>query len=282
MPGSYASDGDSGEAAFGETQMDFDDENTGAGGDVDLKSFLIDTGDDNNRMEDSGRHEEIDETNEPQSVDSEPEHYSWKRADGRERGQSLDEEDEEETRQQQRSQWQERRVDSSDTTHGYRRSPAVADEKNRELHAQIRIKEARYEAAKRELAETSSRVEIMTEHLKNRQLAEREIGRVAQEAKVLDAEAAELERKLAGLQGSNEAMDAFKLQMNWNQDEMEQWAVAARQKEEDAMALERYRRADEARIKELTLALEKLTQQLTRAKREVDDEATETQAKQMN
>lgn len=26
----------------------------------------------------------------------------------------------------------------------------------------------------------------------------------------------------------------FKLEMNWNQEELEQWAIAARQKEEDA------------------------------------------------
>ncbi|KAG3074075.1 Coiled-coil domain-containing protein 39 [Phytophthora idaei] len=309
MPGSYGSDGGVSEASVGEGQMAFDAEDAGTAGDVDLKSSMIDTSGDNNWIDDSARHEDIDEDNGLQSVDSEPGHYSWKRADGRQRSQSLDEEDDEADNNSEISGKRDERAVRTLPT-GIDDLPLFADEKNRELHAQIRVKEARYEAAKRELAETSSRVEIMTEHLKNvqqellhtqalhgaklkeveseehmRQLAQREIGRVAQEVKVLDAEAAELERKLAGLQGSlfkgNEAMDAFKLQMNWNQDEMEQWAVAARQKEEDSMALERYRRADETRIKELTLALEKLTQQLTRAKREVDDEATETQAKQI-
>ncbi|KAF1787946.1 hypothetical protein GQ600_6691 [Phytophthora cactorum] len=298
MPGSYGSDGGASEASVGEGQMAFDAEDAGTAGDVDLKSSMLDTSGDNNWIDDSARHEDIDEDNGPQSVDSEPGHYSWKRADGRQRSQSLDEEDDEADNNSEISGKRDERAVRTLPT-GIDDLPLFADEKNRELHAQIRVKEARYEAAKRELAETSSRVEIMTEHLKNvqqellhtqalhgaklkeveseehmRQLAQREIGR-----------AAELERKLAGLQGSlfkgNEAMDAFKLQMNWNQDEMEQWAVAAQQKEEDAMALERYRRADEARIKELTLALEKLTQQLTRAKREVDDEATETQAKQI-
>ena len=36
-------------------------------------------------------------------------------------------------------------------------------------------------------------------------------------------------------------MDKFKLQMNWNQDEMEQWAMAARQKEEDAIIIRHVR-----------------------------------------
>ncbi|KAL4133358.1 hypothetical protein PRIC2_003676 [Phytophthora ramorum] len=313
MPGS--NDGDADEAAAREVQMDFGAEDSGtdeatASDHLNPKSPLMDSAGDNNWMEDSAQQEDID--GEPQqSLDSEPAQYSWKRADGRQRSLSFDEEDEDgeaDNNSEVSGKGDERAVRTLPT--GIDDLPLFADEKNRELHAQIRVKEARFEATKRELAETASRVEIMTEHLKNvqqellhtqalhgaklkevsseehmRQLAQREIGRVAQEAKVLDAEAAELERKLAGLQGSlfkgNEAMDAFKLQMNWNQDEMEQWAVAARQKEEDAMALERYRRADEARIKELTLALEKLTQQLARAKREVDDEATETQAKQI-
>lgn len=46
-------------------------------------------------------------------------------------------------------------------------------------------------------------------------------------------------------------MDRFKLQMNWNQEELEQWALAAKQKEEDNLALQKYARADEVKIKEL-------------------------------
>ena len=34
---------------------------------------------------------------------------------------------------------------------------------------------------------------------------------------------------------ANEKMDQFKLEMNWNQEELEQWAIAARQKEEDRL-----------------------------------------------
>ncbi|KUF92476.1 ATP-binding Cassette (ABC) Superfamily [Phytophthora nicotianae] len=221
MPGSYASNDDASEAAVGEAPIDFDAEDAGAAGDVDLKSPVIDTGGDNNWEEENTQQNDVDKDDGPQSVDSEPGHYSWKRADGRQRSQSLDEEDEDEA--DNNSEVSDKRdVTVRTLPTGIDDLPLFADEKNRELHAQIRIKEARYEAAKRELAETRSRVEIMTEHLKNvqqellhtqalhgaklkeveseehmRQLAEREIGRVAQEAKVLDAEAAELERKLA-------------------------------------------------------------------------------------
>ena len=54
-------------------------------------------------------------------------------------------------------------------------------------------------------------------------------------------------------------MDEFKMQMNWNQEELEQWAIAAKQKEEDALALQKYTRSDELKIKELSMTLEQLT-----------------------
>jgi len=69
--------------------------------------------------------------------------------------------------------------------------------------------------------------------------------------------------------------------MNWNQEELEQWALAARQKEEDNLTLEKYRRSDEAKIKELTLQIEKLTIEVARKCKELENEVTETQAAQI-
>merc|ERR1719382_590545 len=69
--------------------------------------------------------------------------------------------------------------------------------------------------------------------------------------------------------------------MNWNQEELEQWAIAARQKEEDELTLEKYRRADEAKVKDLTLATEKLTVETAAKRKELADQVTETQAKQI-
>ena len=36
---------------------------------------------------------------------------------------------------------------------------------------------------------------------------------------------------------SNERLSKFKVKMNWNQEELDNWMLAAKQKEEDAMAL---------------------------------------------
>ena len=76
-------------------------------------------------------------------------------------------------------------------------------------------------------------------------------------------------------------MDGFKLQMNWNQEELEQWALAARQKEEDNLALLKYTKADEAKMKDLSLQLEKMLAAVQKKRAELEDEVTETQAAQI-
>merc|ERR1711920_205866 len=79
------------------------------------------------------------------------------------------------------------------------------------------------------------------------------------------------------LMRGNEKLDQFKLEMNWNQEELEQWAIAARQKEEDELTLEKYKRADDSKVRELTLAVGKLTVENDRKKKELADQVTETQ-----
>ena len=188
--------------------------------------------------------------------------------------------------------------------------PEFANQENRELHAEVMSKERRINEVDKLVDEHAQRVAVMAEHLKNvqqelqhtqqltdaknkeietedhlKQLAERQAGRVRQDLQKLDIRAEEIQDQLNVCQNhifkGNEQMDRFKLQMNWNQEELEQWALAAKQKEEDNMALEKYTRADEAKIKELTLQVEKVTQQVTEKKAELDQEVTETQAKQI-
>mmetsp|Transcript_47153 Transcript_47153/g.63946 ORF Transcript_47153/g.63946 Transcript_47153/m.63946 type:complete len:263 (-) Transcript_47153:1749-2537(-) len=140
-----------------------------------------------------------------------------------------------------------------------------------------------------ELVHTQSLVdaknkEIETEeHLK--QVTERQSGRLRNEITKLEQRIADQQDRLNNIQNmifkANERMDQFKLEMNWNQEELEQWALAARQKEEDNLTLEKYRRADEAKIKELTLQIEKLTVEVAKKAQELEKEVTETQAAQI-
>ncbi|KDO30390.1 hypothetical protein SPRG_05101 [Saprolegnia parasitica CBS 223.65] len=228
--------------------------------------------------------------------------YSWKRSDGTVRAEATDENDDNDNNQG--------GTDDVPIVSMVDDLPLFADDANKALHAQIRAKEKRFHVVKQEILETSSRHGIMDEHLKNvkqelintqslhnsklkeisteehlRQVSDREAGRVKQELKKLDVAYNDVENKLNAIQNflfkGNEDMDNFKMQMNWNQDELEQWATAAKQKEDDNMALEKYTRADDARIKELNLEIEKLTKALQVQKQLVEHEATETQAKQI-
>ena len=188
--------------------------------------------------------------------------------------------------------------------------PPFANEYNREVSRVVKQKEERQIAVTRDLDDQNERVRVMDEHLGNvkqelthtqalvdaknkeietedhlRMLSQREGGRLVQELKKIEVEKAELQERLNVVQTAifqgNERMDSFKQMMNWNQEELEQWALAAAQKEEDNLALLKYTRADEAKIKELNLNLEKLTNSLDDRKRALEDEVTETQAKQI-
>ena len=61
----------------------------------------------------------------------------------------------------------------------------------------------------------------------------------------LQRERAELADRVQSLQQGilrgSERLDQFRLAMNWNQEELDQWAAAERAKEEDNRAVEMYR-----------------------------------------
>jgi len=185
-----------------------------------------------------------------------------------------------------------------------------ANAANRELYAKVKEKEKKMALVTEDLKETQDRIEVMKSHLASvvaeqqntqllvdskikeietedhlKQLAERERGRFTVEYKKIQAEKSSLQDKISALQTSifkgNEKMDQFKLQMNWNQEELEQWALAARQKEEDNLALLKYTKADESRMKELNLQLEKMLSAVQSKHAELEAEITETQAKQI-
>ncbi|KAH8056161.1 hypothetical protein JL720_14228 [Aureococcus anophagefferens] len=166
--------------------------------------------------------------------------------------------------------------------------PLFANDEAKAIFAEIAKKRELLEKAIKEHGEHDERYKVMVEHLKNvrqevshttglmsakeaeikseqhgAELAKREAGRYRQELRREQVEVEEHDSMLNALQNqvfqANEKMDQFKLQMNWNQEELEQWALAAKQKEEDNLAIQRYTRADEVKINALSLQIEKLT-----------------------
>ena len=116
-------------------------------------------------------------------------------------------------------------------------------------------------------------------------LSELAVNRIREDAKKMEKEEVTLNDKMTTLQTQlhlgGEKLDQFKLTMNWNQEELEQWAEASRQKEEDNLALEKYKRAGDARVRELNLAIEKMTKAVNAKREALENEVTDTQAAQL-
>eukprot|EP00434_Breviolum_minutum_P025138 symbB.v1.2.022210.t2/scaffold1959.1/size100201/2 len=155
--------------------------------------------------------------------------------------------------------------------------PPYASEENKKLDAEIKQKQAQVESIEEQLERDGARVKIMTDHLVNVQqelvntqqlvdakknettteehlqaLTNRQLGRLKSEIvrlqKVLEDTQDQINAFSNELMRGNEKLDQFKLEMNWNQEELEQWAIAARQKEEDELTLEKYKRADDSKV----------------------------------
>lgn len=188
--------------------------------------------------------------------------------------------------------------------------PEFANADAKKLHRENLENEKQIEIITDQVYDMKDRIKIMKEHFKNvqqevdhtnslqsakqsevqtelhlRQLTSRTLGRSQLESKNINNEIEFLKDQLNNVQSliykSNEKMDEFKMQMNWNQDELEQWAIASKQKEDDNLIIEKYKRADEMKIKELTLKLEHLTRLKLANKLKLENEITDTNARQI-
>ncbi|KAL3156428.1 hypothetical protein ABBQ38_000737 [Trebouxia sp. C0009 RCD-2024] len=188
--------------------------------------------------------------------------------------------------------------------------PSFANKANQELDAYIKRVRQELEYTDVSLEDNEDRIKVMSEHLANvqaelkytqsrfnaktneiqtedhlKQLSKRQGGRLEKEVAASRTTQLEMADKLdqlhTDLYRGKEKMDQFKLVMNWNQEEFAQWALAAKQKEEDNLALEQYQRQDEAKMREVTMQLEKLSTAALRKRHELASEVTETQAAQI-
>ena len=117
------------------------------------------------------------------------------------------------------------------------------------------------------------------------EVVKRQIGKVKAQRKALENQELTLQERFNILQQNiakaNEKMDSYKLNMKNILEELEQWALAARQKEGDKLNIEKYYRHDELKIKDTMLQIEKLTQEVNNCLHNLEREVTETQAAQI-
>ena len=132
--------------------------------------------------------------------------------------------------------------------------PLFAGPEERKLHLEIKEKEESIDKVADNIADLTERVKVMKEHFKNvqqelqhtnqlqgaklneirsekhlKQLTSRSLGGHKIEAKRLESELMRLQDSLNDVQSqifsSNQKLDEFKMQMNWNAEELEQWSL---------------------------------------------------------
>ena len=189
--------------------------------------------------------------------------------------------------------------------------PLFATKEAKLIDASNKEAEISVEALSEELRDLNDRIKIMKEHFKNvmqevehtnalfvskqaeihteshlHQLSIRALGRGRSDTKKEQDEFDTLQSQLNTVHNetykANEKLDEFKFQMKWNQEELEKWALAAKQKEDDQLALERYSRADEHKVKELTLMQEHLTREMQTVVTRLEGELTDTRVQTIN
>ncbi|KAJ3398649.1 hypothetical protein CcCBS67573_g04288 [Chytriomyces confervae] len=198
---------------------------------------------------------------------------------------------------------------STDNIHAHS-LPPFANSKNKELSAQIHSKESRLQSLLSVLDDNVSRTDAMGGHLKNvkqelmhtqalhdaktrqietedhfKQLADRECGRLVLEIRRTEKEIAEITDHLTTIQNNiyrgNERIDGIRSELKMEKEELSEWLRVQAEKEEDNFALLKYTKEDDARIKELSLVIEKLMQEVNKKKALLSTEVTETQVAQI-
>ncbi|GET91012.1 hypothetical protein, conserved [Leishmania tarentolae] len=177
---------------------------------------------------------------------------------------------------------------------------------NKELTAQLTRLEQQLEERQGGVQDQRRRLQFMKEHLGNVRaeivntqslsetkkreveseesmcrVMERECARLQQRKKQLERSAEDVRDRLTSVQDrifhGNLKIEELKTTMDYNQEELEQWDEARRQKEEDELAIARYSKLDEAKVKQLTQHIEKIESTVRKQHKQLDEEMLATQ-----
>lgn len=181
----------------------------------------------------------------------------------------------------------------------------IANAENKLLEETISKKLVERNRFQKELTENSAKASALNDHIRNvkdellsaqrllearknelstenhlKAIAEREKGRLWQENERLETELDNLKEKRNMHENeifiANQQFDSMKAQMKWDQQALEAWLEESAQKDEDALTLKKYAKEDEAKIKDLTLRLEKQVEVAQKQKKLVDEETMNT------
>lgn len=188
--------------------------------------------------------------------------------------------------------------------------PPFADDASKALYREVKLLEQQRDEAEKSTRSYSERISNLTDHLRSiRQeiehtnslvvakksevsteahllsLSKREIGHSLRDAMAIESNNLTTKNNINNVRGQIKAaedeLEKLRTDLNWNQEELEQWATAATKKEEESLALQKYALSDELKIKELALNIEDLTKISVEKKALLENEVTETKLNQV-
>ncbi|EAY06681.1 hypothetical protein TVAG_211310 [Trichomonas vaginalis G3] len=187
---------------------------------------------------------------------------------------------------------------------------AFANKENRALHKRILAKNEELAKVSSECTDLQDRLNVLNEHLQSvqtevkstqelltakeaqateeqhlQQLSEREYGKIVSEVGKLEEETTKVQAKNSEVQSkifkSQQRIEAFKEEYAANEEQLQQWIQAARDKEEDYLVLQRYQKEDEGKIRSMLLEIEKSQGIVEQKRAELEAEVTQTRALQI-
>ncbi|ORX84762.1 hypothetical protein BCR32DRAFT_291131 [Anaeromyces robustus] len=188
--------------------------------------------------------------------------------------------------------------------------PIFANAENKKLDAEIKQNISKLSDLNSNIEDNESRINAMLIHMKNikqellhtqsvcdarnrnietedhlKQLAERESGRLKVEIKNLETKISSLSDELNLVQNNiyrgNEKIDSLRTELKLGKEELDVWLHVQVEKEEDNIALLNYTKEDDAKIKDLTLQIEKYMKDVQKKKSSLNNEITETKVSQI-
>ncbi|KAK3698535.1 hypothetical protein QZH41_014464 [Actinostola sp. cb2023] len=186
----------------------------------------------------------------------------------------------------------------------------VANVQNKQLETEVDGIHKNLVLLKDQVEEHKDRIYAMSEHFKNvqqelhhtqnilnarkkeietekhfRQVSEREEGRLKNEIRRLNNEINDLKEKRNIYENNifktTQKLEDLKSQMNWDQKALEAWLEESARKDEDALTLQKYTRSDESKVKELSLRMEKMTDDASKQRKALEHELTQTMTAQI-
>ena len=183
--------------------------------------------------------------------------------------------------------------------------PSFASPEAVALDAALHSKRHELYATQSTLEQTRERISIMAQHLQHVQaeygharlllqnkqrdsdsqrhlsaLLDREDGRLHQDASALLKKAEANQSALSSLQAQklrlSDELAAFQSDMNWSNEQLLQWSLASKQKEEDRQMMAEFGRLDQLKVRELRKKVEEVVGAVEAAKAELERVETES------